>query len=193
MSSQILATITGSFLPIPFSRLFKLHMDRSLVSGPIIINSSRSHFGFILAYSLWLTNPLYKRYAIFFFSCSGSFDFRVFFTWLCSSFQLSLTLLFLYRCMLLFSLRGLVPLSSNFVSMFYSSCDSSTPHTGLLTLSRFLAFLSSFFDSLCLARHYYIYLSWFLFLLLLRCFSSQRFFLSWDFSLLDTLVSLFLI
>lgn len=57
----------------------------------------------------------------FFFECSGSADFLFFFTQPCFlSFQLSLTLLVLYRCSCIFSLRGLVPLSSILVLMIYS-------------------------------------------------------------------------
>lgn len=79
----------------------------------------------------------------FFFECSGSADFLFFFTQPCFlSFQLSLTLLVLYRCSCIFSLRGLVPLSSILVLMIYS----------LFLLCRFTAITPPYSGALVLLR-----------------------------------------
>ena len=163
-------------------------MHRSLGFGSHIFGLSRSHFAFARP-TISLANPLYKRYAIFSMTALVSMIFGSLSLQPCLSFHLSLTLLFLYRCSFVFSLRGLVPLSSNFALMFYSSLPFA-PFTGL-SYPLCLLYLRRFFDSSCLARHYYTYLSWFLFLQLLRCFSSLGFSL-FRFPSSDSLASSFL-
>ena len=78
-SSQILATITSSFLLHLLRVLSNCSYIDHLVSGPICVDS----FVFTslsLAHRISLANPLYKRYVILFYDCSGVDDFRVFFT-----------------------------------------------------------------------------------------------------------------
>jgi len=78
-SSQILATITSSFLLHLLRVLSNCSCIDHLVSGPICVDS----FVFTslsLAHRISLANPLYKRYVILFYDCSGVDDFRVFFT-----------------------------------------------------------------------------------------------------------------
>jgi len=119
-SSQILATITSSFLLHLLRVLSNCSCIDHSVSGPIFLD-----FLVFTSLSLAQTYHLQIHYTkgTPFFSMtalvsmiSGSFSLQP-----CLSFHLSLTLLVLYRCSLVFSLRGLVPLSSNFVLMFYSS------------------------------------------------------------------------
>lgn len=97
--------------------------------------------------------------------------FPVLFTGSHPSFQLSLTLLVHYRCISLFSLRVLVPRSSNLFMLYSRSRGLLLYGTRLPSLA-FGFWLSPFFDFSWFARHYYMNLFWFLFLQLLRCFSS---------------------
>jgi len=107
-------------------------MHRSLGFGSHIFGLSRFHFAFLLARTYHL--QIHYTKGTLFLSItapvsmiSGSFSLQP-----CLSFHLSLTLLVLYRCSLVFSLRGLVPLSSNFVLMFYSSLPSAPFYGALL-------------------------------------------------------------
>jgi len=66
------------------------------------------------------------------FDCFFESYFKFYFTLLCSSFQLSLTLLVHYRYLTVFSLRGLVPLSSNKDYSLYSNLNIFTFYRTLL-------------------------------------------------------------
>ena len=78
-SSQILATITSSFLLHLLRVLSNCSCIDHLVSGPICADSF-VFTSLALASHISLANPLYKRYVILFYDCSGFDDFRVFFT-----------------------------------------------------------------------------------------------------------------
>ena len=130
-SSQILATITSSFLLHLLRVLSNCSCIDHSVSGPISSD-------FLVLTSLSLARPYhlqihYTKGTPFFSMTalvsliSGSLSLQP-----CLSFHLSLTLLVLYRCSFVFSLRGLVPLSSNFVLMFYSSLPSAPFYGALL-------------------------------------------------------------
>jgi len=141
-SSQIIATITGSFL-LHLLRVLSncSYIDHS-VSGPI-----SSDFLVLTSLSLARTYLLqihYTKGTPFLFMTapvsiiSGSLSLLP-----CFSFHLSLSLLVLYRCSFVFSLRGLVPLSSNFALMFYSSLPLA-PFYGSLSPSLFFFLCGGF-------------------------------------------------
>lgn len=103
-SSKIIATITGSFLLCPIRAFSNCSCIDHLVSGPIydfffVLTSLLHSFSHISCKSiiqkvnhtfLWLLRCL--RFLVLFHCASYA------------SFQLSLTLLFLYRCIVIFSL-----------------------------------------------------------------------------------------
>jgi len=143
------------FVPsLLFYCTFKLLIDRSLGFGSNIIILFRFHFAFARILIL-LAIPLYKRYILRSQTALIIAIFDFFFTLLCASFQLSLTLLLLYRCIFIFSLRGLVPLSSNRSSLFYSVISKFSFYGTLLPSLVFLLLFLLFFDSPWFARHYY--------------------------------------
>jgi hypothetical protein len=77
-SSQIIATITSSFLLHLLRVLSNCSCIDHSVSGPIFLDCTfRFHFAFACP-TISLANPLYKRYVILFYDCSGLDDFRVF-------------------------------------------------------------------------------------------------------------------
>lgn len=142
-------------------------------------------------FTILLANPLYKRYLIFSLSAPV-----LPISW---SFSLSTASdLFSFHSRYSFSIGVVVYLalevwfpclqSSYWWSTLFSSFTAILPPFGAhrfsygnfyplcsfrSTPTLFFLPLCWGFGSLCLARHYYTNLSWFLFLLLLRCFSSQ--------------------
>jgi len=149
-------------------------MDRSLGFGSNTCLLSRFHFAFACIPVL-LANPLYKRYALLFSGCFGFCDF-----WFLFHFALHFFSTFTHVTSSLSVYFSYLVLEVWFPCIqTVSHCSTLSPFLFILrdslTLFGLLTTLFQDSDFPCLAHHYYWDLSWFLFLLLLRYFSSQSF------------------
>lgn len=173
-SSQILATITSSFLRHLLRVLSNCSCIDHSVSGPIFSDSL-----VFTSFSLALEYHLQIHYT----KGTSFFLWLLWFLWFSVLFHFSFACLFTFHSRYSFSIgvRSFLVLEAWFPFLQTSSWCSTPlfppfPFTGLVYPLR-SSFFPVGFDSSCFARHYYMYLSWFLFLQLLRCFSSLGFFL----------------
>lgn len=175
-SSQIIATITSSFLLHLLRVLSNCSCIDHLVSGPIFVD-------FFVFTSLSLAHLYLLQ--IHYTKGTSFFSWLLWFRWFPGLFHLSLAILFTFHSRYSFSIGVSLYLvlevwfpflqTSSWCSTLFRCCCL----TGLVypLCSGFLRFDFSWF-----ARHYFTYLSWFLFLWVLRCFSSPGF-LFWGFPL----------